>query len=261
MVTKEDTKKMKEKKVSRREVIAAGLTGLAGLAVVSGLKPAQLLAQPNKTPGQKTSIRYGMVIDLRRCIGCHACSIACKSEFDVALGVYRSWVNYAERGNYPNVRRFFFPRLCNHCENAPCAQICPVKATTKRDDGIVVIDQEKCIGCRYCMQACPYGARYFNWRREPNQGKTVSPARKWGVVDKCDFCVHRVDKGIVPSCVNTCVGRARIFGNLNDPKSEVARLISSNATTVMNQDLGTKPSVYYIGADMNTMEGAPKGGR
>jgi tetrathionate reductase subunit B len=180
--------------------------------------------------------QYAMVIDVRRCIGCHACTVACKSEFDVPLGENRSWVEYTEKGEYPNVGRSFLPRLCNHCSEPPCVGVCPTNATYKRDqDGIVVIDNGLCIGCKYCIQACPYDARFLN------------PVT--GFADKCDFCIHRVSKGMVPSCVNTCVGEARIFGDVSDPDSNVSKLIASNRVTVLRREMGTMPNVYYIGAD------------
>ena len=182
------------------------------------------------------NVQYGMVIDVRRCIGCHACTVACKSEFDVPLGENRCWVEYVEKGEYPNVGRSFLPRLCNHCSEPPCVDVCPTNATYKRaQDGIVVIDAGLCIGCKYCIQACPYDARFLN------------PVTQ--VADKCDFCIHRVSQGLEPSCVNTCVGGARIFGDLGDPDSNISTLIARNRVTVLRREMGTFPNVYYIGAD------------
>jgi len=184
----------------------------------------------------KKKIQYAMLIDTRRCIGCHACSVACKSEFDVPLGKYRSWVEYVEKGNYPYVGRSFIPRLCNHCAEPHCVDVCPTGATWRRDDdGVVVVDNDICIGCKYCLQACPYGARFLN------------PIT--GAADKCDFCQHRIGEGIEPSCVNTCIGRARIFGDINDLNSEIAKRIARNATTVLRKEMGTHPNVFYIAAD------------
>jgi tetrathionate reductase subunit B len=176
-----------------------------------------------------------MVIDLRRCFGCHGCSVACKAEQDVPLGCFKSWVTVSEKGRYPNVSRYFVPVLCNHCEKPPCAAACPTGATRRRKDGIVVVDDEKCIGCKYCIQACPYAARY------------VDPRTK--VAQKCDFCVHRIEQGLLPACVNTCNARARIFGDLNDPASAVSRLLAENPVQVLRPALGSEPRVFYIGLD------------
>ena len=217
----------------RRDLVTALVAASATLmATLTSLmfKPAR--AQDN----QNRKIQYGMVIDIRRCIGCHACTVACKSEFNTALGVNRSWVEYVEKGVYPNVGRSFLPRLCNHCSEPSCVYVCPTNATYKREqDGVVIVDQGLCIGCKYCIQACPYDARFL----DPNTG--------W--VDKCDFCIHRVSNGLEPSCVNTCVGGARIFGDLGDPNSEVSRLIAQNRVTVLRDEMGTFPNVYYIAAD------------
>ena len=181
-------------------------------------------------------VQYGMLIDTRRCIGCHACTVACKSEFDVPLGVNRSWVEYTEKGTFPHVDRSFLPRLCNHCSEPPCVRVCPTNATWRDDDnGVVVIDPDVWIGCKYCIQACPYGARFLN------------PVT--GAADKCDFCTHRVTQGIEPSCVNTCIGKARIFGDTHDPNSEISKRISKNPTTVLRREMGTHPNVYYIAAE------------
>jgi len=181
-------------------------------------------------------VQYGMLIDTRRCIGCHACTVACKAEFDVPLGSTRSWVEYVEKGNYPNVSRSFLPRLCNHCSEPNCVAVCPTGATYKRkEDGIVVVDPDICIGCKYCIQACPYDARFIN------------PVT--GTADKCDFCLHRVSQGLVPACVETCIGKARIFGDINDPDSEISRLIATNPVSVLRPEKGTQPNVFYIAAD------------
>ena len=217
-------------------LVAAIATATAAIST-SILRPAKTLAsESGVNAATKRTTQYGMVIDVRRCIGCHACTVACKSEFDVALGENRSWVEYVEKGTYPNVSRSFLPRLCNHCSEPPCVYVCPTNATYKREqDGIVVVDQGLCIGCKYCIQACPYDARFL----DPNTG--------W--VDKCDFCIHRVSNGLEPSCVSTCVGGARIFGDLGDPESEVAKLVAKERVTVLRQEMGTFPNVYYIAAD------------
>ncbi len=208
---------------------------IKGISVATAVG-AGAAAMPKAARAARTKPHYGMLIDLRRCIGCHACSVACKAEFDVPLGKTRSWVEYVEKGQYPHVSRSFLPRLCNHCSEPACVPVCPTGATWKREeDGIVVVDPDTCIGCKYCIQACPYDARFLN------------PVT--GVADKCDFCLHRVSQGLAPACVETCIGRARIFGDLNDPDSEISRMIASNPVSVLRPEKGTKPNVYYIAAD------------
>jgi len=209
---------------------------LKKLTTGSAAAVAATVAAPGVTLAAEKPTRYGMLIDTRRCVGCHACSVACKTENEVPLGETRSWVEYIEKGRFPNVHRSFLPRLCNQCEKPACVKVCPTGATYKREqDGVVVIDADVCIGCKYCIQACPYGMRFLN------------PVT--GAADKCDFCLHRVKNGLVPACVNTCQGKARIFGNLNDPESEISKVLASNATTVLRPEMGTFPNVYYIDAD------------
>jgi len=210
--------------------------GVAGVAV------AGTAIGPNAAQAAAGAVQYGMVIDSRKCKGCHACSVACKSEFDVPLGVVRSWVEFVEKGDFPNVKRQFMPRLCNQCSDAPCIAICPVEAAYRREeDGIVVFDQELCIACKKCVDGddklpgCPYDSAFMN----PITGKA----------QKCDFCVHRTSQGVMPSCVNTCPSRARIFGDLNDPTSEVSQLIAKENAKPLYAGNGSKPNVFYIGAD------------
>lgn len=214
-------------KVSRKEFFKSGSLAMAG--IVASVAAKSVSAAKSKTKAKK---RYAMALDLRLCTGCHACSIACKSEFEVPLGSYKAWVEVKEEGKYPNVKRTFTPRLCNHCENPPCVKVCPTGASTKRSDGIVVVVANKCIGCKACVSACPYNARFSN------------PIAK--TADKCDFCLHRVENGVVPSCINTCPAGTRVFGDLDDPESEVSKLIARNHTHVLKPELGTKPKVYYI---------------
>jgi tetrathionate reductase subunit B len=226
--------------LSRRTFLKkAGVTS-AGAVVVA--------AAPVSVNAAKQEVRYAMVIDTRRCSGCQACSIACKTEFEVPIGGVRSWVEHHEAGVFPATERRMLPRLCNHCSKPPCIDVCPKNAegaTYKREeDGIVVVDESKCTGCAKCIEACPYDARFMN----PFKGDPAKTNGN-GAVDKCDFCLHRISQGVVPSCVNTCPGKARIFGDLNDPTSEVAKLVDEYETTVLRREEKTKPSVFYIGAD------------
>jgi Fe-S-cluster-containing dehydrogenase component/formate-dependent nitrite reductase membrane component NrfD len=180
-------------------------------------------------------VRYGFVIDHRKCIGCHACTVACKTEHRVPLGSYRTWVKYVERGTFPHTRRFFTVLRCNHCADAPCVSICPTTALIQRTDGIVDFDADRCIGCKSCMQACPYDALYI----DPSTNTAA----------KCNFCAHRVEVGLEPACVIVCPERAIIAGDLDDPRSEIARLVGREAVEIRKPEQGTRPNVYYIGAD------------
>lgn len=191
-------------------------------------------------PGKK---RWAMVIDLRKCTGCGSCVVACKSEHDVPLGVWRLWLKAEDKGTYPNVRRTFTPRLCNHCDYPICVRNCPTQATFKHEEGFVLQRYNRCIGCRACVVACPYNARHLLPARR------TDPKKPYGVVDKCDYCFHRVKRGLVPTCVSTCVGGAFHFGDLNDPESEVAKLVKNNSTMTLRPELGTRPQTYYIGLD------------
>src|SRR5512139_3370801 len=205
---------------------------------------------------------WGMVISLEKCIGCAYCQRACSAINDVAAGM--EWNIVVEEKNTAG-NTFFFSRPCLHCQHAPCVEVCPVKATYLRPDGLVVMDYDRCIGCRYCQVACPYDARKFNWAERtdvnpyiPTWGIAEVPRRPRGVVEKCTFCVHRIDAGLAaglmpgvhreatPACVNACPVGARIFGNLKDENSKVAQAIANNPTLRLREDLGTEPSVYYI---------------
>ncbi|GIV72426.1 MULTISPECIES: NrfD/PsrC family molybdoenzyme membrane anchor subunit [Caldilinea] len=177
-------------------------------------------------------MNYGFVIDNRKCIGCHACSTACKSENEVPLGVYRTWVKYVETGAYPDVRRHFQVTRCNHCANPPCVRICPVTAMYQRADGIVEFDPRVCIGCKACMQACPYDAIYID-----PESHTAA---------KCHYCSHRVELGLEPACVVVCPEHAIIAGDMDDPNSEISRILATQKVTVRKPEQGTAPKLFYI---------------
>ena len=178
---------------------------------------------------------YGFAIDLRKCIGCHACTIACKAEHDIPIGVNRCWVKTVEKGVFPEVRRFFFPVLCNQCTDAPCVRICPTNALFKRRDGIVDLYSDSCIGCRACMEACPYDQLFI----DPNTR----------TAEKCNFCANRVENRLLPACVSVCPTECRIFGDLDDPASEVSRIYQREAFMVRKPEKGTGPKVLYLGAE------------
>ena len=183
--------------------------------------------------------KYAFVIDQRKCIGCHACTVACKAEHDVPIGVYRTWVKYIERGEFPNSRRYFLVNRCNHCDDAPCVKICPTSALYKREDGIVDFDANRCIGCKSCMQACPYDALYI----DPYSHTAA----------KCNYCAHRTELGLEPACVVVCPERAIIAGDMQNPTTEIAKIIAREPVRVRKPEQGTRPNVYYLGADEATI--------
>jgi Fe-S-cluster-containing dehydrogenase component/formate-dependent nitrite reductase membrane component NrfD len=182
-----------------------------------------------------TAMNYGFLIDNRKCIGCHACSTACKSENEVPLGVNRTWVKYTEKGVFPDTKRFFQVTRCNHCADPPCVHICPVTAMYQRPDGIVEFDPEACIGCKACIQACPYDAVYID-----PESHTAA---------KCHFCAHRVDVGLEPACVVVCPEHAILAGDIDDPMSEIARTLATQQVRVRKPEQGTKPKLFYIDAE------------
>ncbi len=252
--------------ISRRQFLG-GAAGAAAVGTAALVTPGVSQAAKAKVP------RWGMVMDLRRCIGCRACTVACKSENNVSLGRFRAVIQEKVIGTFPNTKKVFLPLMCNHCEGnekdgvPPCVKACPefpgerVKfktadgktvryrkgATYRRPDGMILIDKELCIGCGKCIDACPYGVRSF----DPFVKAGAEPNEQ--AADKCDLCVHRVDNGLEPSCVNTCQGRARIFGDLNDPDSEVSKLMAkhnlANDNNVLLAEEGTRPHVFYIDPD------------
>jgi Fe-S-cluster-containing dehydrogenase component len=187
-------------------------------------------------------VNYAFVIDNRRCIGCHACSVACKVEHEVPLGVARTWVKYVEKGVFPETRRTFTVTRCNHCEDAPCVEICPTTALFRRKDGIVDFDARRCIGCKGCMQACPYDALYIDPQTE--------------TAAKCNFCAHRVEVGLEPPCVTVCPTQAIVAGDLDDPESRVSHLRGRMPVQVRKPEKGTRPKVFYVEADAASLEPA-----
>jgi molybdopterin-containing oxidoreductase family iron-sulfur binding subunit len=209
--------------------------------------------------------RWSMVIDLRKCVGCSACTIGCVAENKLPPGVVYRPVLEEEIGSYPNVTRRFIPRPCMQCDNPPCVPVCPVGATFKRPDGIIAINYEECIGCRYCITACPYSARTFDFgsyytRGTPKvQEYEKLPAFEYGGAwprrgdsspignaRKCTFCLHRLEAGMLPTCTTTCIGRATYFGDANDPESLVSALIASPNVMRLKEEMGTEPKTYYL---------------
>jgi len=224
----------------------------------------------------KVSPQWVMVIDLAKCIGCHACTIACVTENKLPPGVVYRPVIEQEVGTYPNVTRRFLPRPCMQCKNPPCVKVCPVNATEKNDNGVTIIHYERCIGCRYCLAACPYGARtsdFAEWytnktadlpgllegRAKAADGyeKKAAPeyGKAWpdrgngspiGNARKCHFCLHRLAVGVLPACVTSCVGKATFFGDRNDPGAMINELIASPRAYRLKEEQGTDPNVYYL---------------
>ena len=273
-----DRSKM-NKEISRRDFLKIGGLGVATVAVpiVTG---GLVHAEEGNSP--LSGKRLAMVIDLQRCVGCGACVIACKNENNVKQDV--AWASRISRtvGQFPNVKYEYIPTLCNHCEKAPCVTGCPTGAMHKADGDITMHDPDKCIGCRYCIINCPYGVIQFNeeevhrfWSNDKPliEGGTPSasevtqtvggrvlpyynPARELsnpgtgirrrGIVEKCTLCDHRVVKGELPYCVEACPANARIFGDLNDPNSEVSKILSKFHSWRLKEDLGTEPKVFYV---------------
>ena len=210
-------------------------------------------------PAVKNATRLGMVIDQDKCIGCWTCAVACKQQQNVGIGLY--WLRVltvggdamdVPAGTFPALTMAYQSTNCFHCDNPPCVKACPTQATFKMDNGIVNVDYDRCIGCRYCMVACPYDNRVFNWRapvQEPPADVAVvgeTPARPKGVVEKCTFCVQRTAEGLLPRCVVACPTGARVFGDLDDPDSEVSVQLRERPSYVVFPERGTEPSVHYL---------------
>jgi molybdopterin-containing oxidoreductase family iron-sulfur binding subunit len=233
-----------------------------GLQCAVGTMDDLVLAIENEDEDDEGK-RWGMVIDLQKCVGCDSCTVACKAENRTPPGVSYNVVMEVEHGEFPDVRRTNLPRPCLQCENPPCVQVCPVSATYKMDDGIVNIDYDRCIGCRYCLIACPYGARSSDFGldyadevtgdgavQSPEYGVDRGPrtgkASPVGNARKCSYCYHRLQRGEEPACVETCIGDARYFGDLNDPDSEVSELAASSRAFRLKEEEGTEPNMYYL---------------
>ena len=258
----------------RRFLKIAGLSVL-GLGVKPVVDAVATNGESNVSPDPKAlhGKRWAMVVDMKQCLkagkpGCKDCMVACHTvhnvpQFDNKKDEVK-WIwpepyEHAFPGNESEYAEDYFKEtmkgqpflvLCNHCDNPPCVRVCPVQATFRRPDGVVMMDYHRCIGCRFCMAACPYGARSLNWRDPRPFIKTAInqeyPTRTRGVVEKCNFCDERLAKGLIPACVEACTCKALVFGDMEDPKSEVRELLRKHPTARRKPQLGTHPQVYYI---------------
>jgi Fe-S-cluster-containing dehydrogenase component len=250
----------RQETAGRRRFLQVALGNAAGVcvgALVVSTRAAE--ADPPERLDDLDLFEWGFIVDTTRCIGCGSCVRACKIENDVPDGFFRTWVERFEidedegvhvdspdgaiesfRTDHPGssrtVKGFFVPKLCNHCRSSACTQVCPVGATFLSPDGVVLVDKEHCIGCGYCVQACPYGCRYIDHAR--------------GTADKCTLCYHRLHRGLEPACVMACPREARICGNLKDPKSRVRRVLHERRYNILKPELSTDPKCYYIGLDV-----------
>ncbi len=268
-------KKKVSVKLTRRDFLTLGATAVGSvlaaqvfttgpLSPFSVLKQQQIEGETGASGGHGATgeHHWGMVISLDKCIGCEYCLRACCATNDVQEDM--AWNVVSEEIN-SNGSTFYFSRPCLHCQVAPCVEVCPVRATYIREDGLVVMDYDRCIGCRYCEVACPYDARRFNWKARsgenpyvPTWGIPEVERRPRGVVEKCTFCIQRIDKGLevglvpgedldaTPACVNICPVGARVFGDLKNPESQISKVLEENPTIRLREELGTNPSVYYI---------------
>ncbi len=245
----------------RRKFIIRALT--AGTVTVVGARMRRNSFAASGPQGH-SPYHWVMIIDQDKCTGCGYCTNTCQAHNDVPPNIH--WNRVIKAGNVGE-KELFLSRPCMHCDHAPCVSVCPVKASYKRADGIVMMDYDRCIGCRYCEVACPYGARAFNWEEftgenpvVPEWGMPEIPRRPRGVPEKCSFCYHRIERGLslglvpgkdadaTPACVVICPVAARIFGDLNDQESEVSKMIASNPYFRLREDMGTDPRVHYLPA-------------
>jgi Fe-S-cluster-containing dehydrogenase component len=175
--------------------------------------------------------RYGIAVDTTKCIGCHACRVACQNQNELKFDEAYNWIKQREEGRFPGYGAEFIPVQCTHCENAPCQRVCPTGATYTNSEGVVLVNPKTCVGCKYCMEACPYKVRIIKHHE--------------GIVVKCRFCIELVREGGTPACVTTCPTQVRIFGDLDDPKSEISQFIAQNRAQPLRPDLGTRPKIFY----------------
>jgi len=263
MNQKKEHQHQTEKNASRRDFlkVAGAMTGAAVLTQV--VNRSRLSGRALSQHGGGEGARWGMLIDINKCIGCNYCTYACQAVNNLQDDMAYSVVT---KETTQTGAEYFLSRPCMHCDDAPCVHVCPVNATYLRPDGIVTMDYDLCIGCRYCEIACPYDVRVFNWKkntetspRVPEYGVPEVPPRPRGVMEKCTFCQHRIDPGVergltpgvdpqaTPACVIACPTVARIFGDLNDPESPISKALSETTLTIrLREDLSTSPKVYYI---------------
>ncbi len=254
------------KSINRRDFLKVAAVGAAAMGATQALQKAKASEDVESGPNQ-----WVMVIDQSKCIGCGYCTLACQAHNDINPDI--QWNRVLAAGEVDG-KDIFLPRPCMQCAKAPCVEVCPVNASYYRPDGIVMMDYDRCIGCRYCEVACPYQARSFNWKTfdgtnpaVPKWGQPEVARRPRGVVEKCAFCYQRIDRGLAlglrpggdadatPACVVACPTGARVFGDLNDPNSNVSKLLKQNVSYRLRDDLGTSPRVYYLPADAEKMEG------
>ncbi len=221
--------------------------GVAAVAVAPGLLLFNVAHSNTEAVSDK--VRWGMLIDTANCAdGCKDCVTACNKENGLSGGLAPTdsqWIRKIEIKDVSAGRSFALPIMCQHCEQPPCVDVCPTGASFKRADGIVLVDKHKCIGCRYCMMACPYKARSFV--HEPLHNQNPDVPRGKGTVESCTLCVHRIDAGKQPACAEACPNKSILFGNLKDPESEIARKLRTVASVQVRSDLGLNPGIHYQG--------------